>query len=130
MRPLRYIFRRVLLHRMSVPTERDPALAALTATTMLVGVNLACIGLFVAARANIPTASWGLMPKLAWIIALVLVVGGVQHRMWVADGRYLIVARDDPAEAPATRRFRSILIWTYVVLSVIAIPLLAILARN
>jgi hypothetical protein len=131
MHPFRYIFRRVLVYRMSMPRETDPALRALIATTVLVMIPLICaVALIMDLEGLSDRMGNGLGALLVWLVPLIGAVMFVQYRLWVADGRWVKIAAQEPDESPAQRRFRSILIWCYVAVTAAMMPAAGILVHR
>jgi hypothetical protein len=94
MSPLKCLFRRLLLQRMRTSGERDPALAALTVTTMLVVCNVISVVALVRAGWNPEGQHQEQKPERALFdLGIDPVMGGIQgasKRAWKAQDQVSI----------------------------------------
>jgi hypothetical protein len=131
MRPLRYLFRWLLLKRMQVPTETTPVLSAILVTTTLVAFNIiTLIALALTLYAPQVQLVGPLPVTLSWLLPLLAVVFAIQHRLWVAGGRYKSIAREPLQESARLRYLRTVFIALYFVLSIFGLPAVGILAHH
>lgn len=122
MGPLRYTFVRVVLRRLREAPQHDPVPTALCVTVMLAGLNVMTAALLARRWWN-----WGRLfengsdVRLALSFALVVGIGAVQYRLWVARDRLMPMLEAVLHEAAPQRRRRVCIAWTYALASVAAL---------
>lgn len=120
--PLRTIFLRLVRHQIAFAPQRDPVPAALAATIILVGLNLLAIAIAIRRWWN-----WGLAvpnddtTRLFLSFFLVIAVGAVQYRLWVAGRRFERFLRELADESVREHRAGSWTIAAYLAGSVLAL---------
>jgi hypothetical protein len=116
--PLKAIFLRIVRRHIAFAPQRDPVPVALSATIVLVGLNLLAIA--IALR---HWWDWGrAVPnddttRLFLSFFLVIAVGTVQYRLWVAGGRFERLLRELADETASQHRKRAWTIAAYLLLS-------------
>ncbi|HZF14872.1 MAG TPA: hypothetical protein VE046_02920 [Steroidobacteraceae bacterium] len=122
MNPLRYTFLQVVLQRLRIVPQRDPVPIALCVTVMLAGLNLMTVALLVRHWWN-----WGRLfqggsdVRLAMSFALVVGIGALQYRSWVAGGRLIATLAAVTTETAPRQQRHARLARIYVIASVVAL---------
>jgi hypothetical protein len=128
--PLKAIFLRLVRRQIAFAPRRDPVPGALSATITLVGLNLLAIAIALRHWWN-----WGLAvrndgtTRLFSSFCLVIAVGAVQYRLWVAGGRFERLLRELADETVQQHRAGSWNIAAYLTVSLIALVVAFALGR-
>ena len=129
LKPLRYVFYRILSWKLRDPRETTPVLVAGMATALLLFFNF----LFAFMVANIlmghrvlPTQRLGNVEYVA-LGALFLMVVSMFNSAWVADGKFAELEKEFANGTPAQETVRTVLLWVYVISSAAMPVALAIL---
>jgi hypothetical protein len=128
--PLKTIFLRLVRWQIAFAPHRDPVPAALSATIVLVGLNLLAIAIALRHWWN-----WGLAvpnddtTRLFSSFFLVIAVGAVQYRLWVAGGRFERLLRALADETQQQHRAGSWIIAAYLTVSLLALVVAFALGR-
>jgi len=131
LKPIRYVYYRILLWKLSDRRENTPVLVAGLATSLLLTLNVMLTFMFInelSGRPPLPPLRFGLVAYLAGAIAFAAAAGAM-NVAWVANGGFDKLQQEFRAAAPARESVRTVLFWSYIVLSVAAPLVFAILWR-
>ncbi len=126
LRPLRYVFFRILSWKLRDPRESTPVVVASLSTIILLFFNLMAFTMLVNGFTGHP-----LLPPLrggrgaqSALLAFCCIVGySAMRTAWVQNGGYFLLQREfHPGDSRLERR-RTVLFWSYIALSV-ALPFL------
>jgi hypothetical protein len=122
LKPIRYVFFRILTWKLKDYRESTPVLVASMATSVLLFFNV----LLVAVLASVYQGR-SIMPELHRTIGLYLEVGAfflliswLMSSAWVANGNLAKLQREFEAGGHASASIRNFMFWSYVVFSVAA----------
>lgn len=126
LRPLRYVFFRILSWKLRDPRESTPVLVASLSTIVLLFFNLMVVTMLVNGFTGHP-----LLPPLrggpgalSALLVFCFIVGHAAIRTaWIENARYALLRSEfHPGDSRIERR-RTVLFWSYIALSV-ALPFL------
>jgi hypothetical protein len=129
LKPIRYVFYRILMWKLHDRTEQMPVLATAGVTTLLLFSN-AILALMtfndLSGRPPLPEVHRGLVEYVTGAI-LALAVAGVMNSAWVADGKFDQLQREFRVTTRTRENVRTVLFWGYIVFSAVTPFIYAIL---
>ena len=129
LKPIRYVFYRILASKLRDSTESTPVLVAGTATSVLLGFNVLLIYMLVNCVWHGKPFPKGYNSNLVYalIVLSFLALNRMMTLAWVDNGKFDDLQREFAGGDPHRKFVRSFLFWTYVVFSGAAPMVLAIL---
>ena len=119
LKPIRYVFYRILAWKLRDRSENTPVLVAAIATSLLLFVN-GLLALMVindlSGRPLLPELHRGLVEYVTAAI-LLLTAAGVMNSVWVAKGNFERLQQEFRVTTRRREDVRTILFWSYIVLS-------------
>jgi len=119
LKPLRYVFYRILTWKMRDPRETTPVLVAGIGTSVLLFFNCMLAVMVVNALRGRPLLPQGRIGNGVYLaVALALIVTtGLMNAAWIDKGNFARLSKEFSSQQTEHRRVRTLLFWAYVVLS-------------
>jgi hypothetical protein len=127
LKPLRYVFYRILTSKLRDPSETTPVLVACIATSLLLFFNLMLADMIINAWRGVHLLAT--RSGFAYVLVAVMLAVAVRlmYAAWVDDGKLAILSEEFSRD-PAERNFTlDLLFWGYIVFSPISPIVFAIL---
>jgi hypothetical protein len=119
LKPIRYVYYRVLMWRLKDGRDRTPTVTASIAVSLLLFLNAMLIGEILLTRAGRP---WPNIHRdlltYASVSGALVLLHTAMYFAWVANGRFEGLRQEFDTPSPGRQKTRSILFWSYVILSV------------
>jgi hypothetical protein len=124
LKPIRYVFYRILMWKLSDARESTPIFVACMATSLLLFCNVLAafmVANVLGGRDVLPKQRLG---NVAYgVVAILLLVSSwLMNSAWVADGRFAKLEKEFMSGTERRERVRIVLFWAYVILS-LALPI-------
>jgi hypothetical protein len=124
-KPIRYVFYRILTWKLNDPRESTPVLVATLGTSLLLFTNALLILMLYddySGREFLP--SLHRTPRTYGVVAVLLAsLAWPMYSAWVAKGNFAKLQREFETGARSRSSSRTIMFWSYIVLTV-AVPLI------
>jgi hypothetical protein len=129
LKPIRYVFYRILAWKLSDRRESTPLLVAGFATSLLLAFNGMLAFMVVNQLSGRPLLSKLHREPVEYVITalLFLTAAGVMNFVWVANGSFVKLQEEFRPSTPTRETVRTVLFWSHILLSVVTPLVYAIL---